>query len=336
MLEAMNAALAPAPTPADGGAPLGGQPRDELGRFTFKDAAGNAVDAQGNLPPGGAVPAAPGAAQAPGAAAPAVAKPEDDLLAMPEGLQPKAQERFQRLANTNRELTTERDQYREQLTGLQQVFQEHQVQQPQFEQAVEVIGMINRGDFAAARQFLLDQLQQIAVLSGEPIGSVDALAEFPDLRQQVDGFLLSEENALQLARARKMQQIQHQQAQQQGQRQQQEQAQRQQQQAQQQAVETGLSAIDTFCKQMQTTDLDYQVIEEQLLPVIPELIKGVPPDRWATVVKLQYQAIKNTAGKLRQTLGQQPGTVLRATGQASPAAAPKTMAEAMWGNSAPR
>lgn len=319
MLDAMNAVL---------------QPRDELGRFTFKDAAGNAVDAQGNRAPNGAA-AAPGAAPAPAAAVAApVAEPAppEDPLAMPEGLQPKAQERFQKLANTNRELTAELQEAKGAVEYVQTQFKEHGVQQPQFEQAVQVIGMINRGDFQGAQRVLMEQLQQISLLSGQPMSTIDPLAAHPDLRQRVDTLQISEADALELARHRQLGTMREQATQRQQQEQDQRRQQDQAQQARQQAVNKGLQDIDSFCKQMQGSDLDYQVIEAQLLPIIPELIKDVPPARWGAVIKLQYDTIKSTAGRVRQ---QTPstGTALRPTGQASPSTAPKSMAEAMWGKS---
>lgn len=307
------------------------QPRDPLGRFTFKDAAGNAVDAQGNRAPTGAA-AAPGAQPAPAVATPPAEPPvPEDPLAMPEGLQPKAQERFRTLVNSNKELTAQLEQATGAVEYVQTQFKEHGVQQPQFEQAVQVIGMINRGDFQGAQRVLMEQLQQISLLSGQPMASIDPLAAHPDLRQRVDGLLISEADALEIARHRQLGTMREQATQRQQQEQQQQRQQQEAQQAQKQAVDQGLVAIDAFCKQMQASDLDYQVIEAQLLPVIPELIKDVPPARWGAVIKLQYDTLKNTAGRMRQTLQPQPGTVLRPTGQASPGAAPKSMAEAMWG-----
>lgn len=314
VFEAMSAAL---------------QPRDELGRFTFKDAAGNAVDAQGNRAPSGAV-AAPGAAPAPVVATPAEPAPPEDPLAMPEGLQPKAQERFRTLANTNRELTAQLEQATGAVDYVQTQFKEHGVQQEQFEQAMSVVGMINRGDLQGAQRVLMEQLQQISLLSGQPMSMVDPLAAHPDLRQRVDGLMISEADALEIARHRQLGTMREQATQRQTQQQAQQREQQQVQQAQEQAVNKGLSDIDAFCKQMKASDMDYQVIEAQLEPIIPELVRGVPPERWGAMVKLQYDTIKNTAGRVRQ---QTPpaGQVLRPTGQASPSASPRSMAQAMWG-----
>lgn len=331
MLDAISQGLDSAAAPA----PAVSQPRDEAGRFTFKDSQGNAVDAQGALAPNQteALAAQAAAAAKLGPDGKPLPEAEEDLTQMPEGLGGKAQERFHKLANANKELTQQLDQAAQQISYIQQTFQQHDVKQEQFEQAVSVIGMINRGDLAGAQRVLMEQLQQISLITGQSL-QVDPLADFPDLRQKVNSLLISEEDAIALARANQLQ-TQQQQAQQrqsvqvQQQRQQQEQAQQAQQQRQQATNE-----VDAFCRQMQGSDLDYSAIEAKLLPVLPQILEGVPPQRWASVVKTQYQLIKEVAGGSRAAGGAQASAqALRATGQAAPSAAPRTMMEAMFGSS---
>lgn len=331
MLDAISQGLggeSPAP------APVAGQPRDEAGRFTFKDSQGNAIDAQGALAPNQAEALAAQAATAArlGPDGKPLPEVEEDPTQMPEGLGGKAQERFHKLANTNKELTQQLEEASRQLSYVQQTFQQNDVKQEQFEQAVSVIGMINRGDLAGAQRVLMEQLQQISLLTGQSM-QVDPLAEFPDLRQRVNSLLISEEDAISLARASRVQ-SQHQQAQQR----QNEQAQQQRQQHQEarqveQQRQQATSEVDSFCRQMQGSDLDYSAIEAKLLPVLPKLLEGVPPQRWASVVKTQYQLIKDVAGGSRSAGGASASSqALRPTGQASPSAAPKTMMEAMFGS----
>lgn len=303
-----------------------GQPRDEQGRWAPK---ANTLQQGGTVPAAPAQTAAPAVPAAP-AVAPIVPAAEEDLTAMPEGLQPKAQERFQKLANTNKEMAAQLEQVLPQFEAFQTVLSENAVKRDQFEAAVSVIGMMNRGDLEGAEKVLLQQLQQIAIMTGRQPGAVDALADFPDLRQQVDGLMMTEQSALEVARARIATQAH--QAQQQGQqRQQQEQrAQQEAKQAQQQQVQQGTLAVDRFCKAMASSDMDYAAIEAQLLPVLPQLLQHVPPNLWENTVRTQYDLIKKVAGSTR-TSSAPAGSILRPTGQASPAAAPRTMAEAMWG-----
>lgn len=300
--------------------------RDEQGRFAPKPA----VEASAAAPaPQAAAPAVqPGAT--PAAAKPPVdpAAPED-ITAMPEGLGAKAQERFQKLANGIKE----RDAQIQELTGavgyVQQTFQQHGVQQEQFEQAVGVIGMLNRGDYRGALQVLDEQRRLIALQLGEPLPGVDALAGHADLRQAVDGLQITEAHAIEIARARGQQQAQ-QQAQQTAQ-----QAQ-QRQQSEQQAVQRAQADVDAWWKQLASTDLDAPAIEAILLPKLGELLQGVPPAQWVGLMKTQYNLIKESVGAFRRPApAATPSPApLRATGQAGAVGKPSSMHEAMWG--APR
>ncbi len=327
MLEAIDRGLSAAAPPADA-APAAGQPRDDLGRFTFKNAAGQATDAEGNVAPD---QAAALAAQASKQQPAAPAAPED-LTQMPEGLGPKAQERFQRLANTNREQAAELERFRNEVMpgvqAMQQTWTENQVQPEQFTQAMGIIGALNRGDLDSAYTMLQQQMQQIALLRGKPVEHIDALAGHPDLQQQVSQLLLSEEHALQIAKSRFLDQQRQQvdQRTQAQQRQQQEQQQAAQQ--QQQVRERALGEVDAFCKQMAGQDLDYAAIEKQLLPTVGPLLEGVPPERWVAIVRQQYQLIKQVAGASRAapSVG---GNPLRPTGAVSGAAKPSSMFDAI-------
>lgn len=300
--------------------PQPGQPRDDMGRFAPKtpaeEAAAAAQAAGAPAPQAPAVPAAPKPGDKPPAA--------DDIHQMPEGLQPKAQERFRALSNSVNELKQQVEQRDTAISYVRETFQKHNIQQPQFEQAAAVIGMLNTGDLRGALAALDEQRRNIALALGEPVPGVDPLTEHPDLRQAVDAMQITERHAIELARGRIMQASQQQQHQELQQRQ-------QAMQVEQQAVQQGTAAVDALCKQLSASDIDYPAIEAQLLPVVPQLLQGVPPARWAEVVRTQYQLIKQVAGSARQQAQPQAaGQVLRPTGQASPAAAPKSMYEAMW------
>lgn len=330
-------AAAPAPVevpaaveaPAAAPAPVGPQTmheamwhRDELGRF--------------------ASPAEKAAAEAAQAAAQPAAKPADapkppvdpnapvDDLAMPEGLGQKAQERFQRLAGTVKDLTQQTQTLESQVSYVRETFQSHGITQQQFEQAAGFIGAINRGDYQAAEQALLGQLQQLSLLTGKTYNNaVDPLKDFPDLRQQVDSLHLTEAAGIEMARLRQANQQRQQADQQQAQ-------QHQQHQQAQQAVQTAQTAIDTWWKQTAATDLDAPAIEAQLLPHIPALLQGVPPSAWVGVIQAQYKILKGAAGQFRQhNQAGSPAAPLRPTGSgASPQQRPQTMYEAMWNRSA--
>ncbi len=301
--------------------------RDEKGRFAAAQAelaapAAIAPPAVAAAPkPAAAVPAAP--------AVPAVPAAEDDITALPEGLGQKAQERFQKLATANRELSTRFEQADRQVAYVRDTFQQHGIRQEQFEQAVGFISAMNRGDLRGALALIDEQRAQIAMALGEPVPGVDVLAGYPDLRTKVDGLQLSEQDAIEIARLRRSQGAVQQQAQQ---RQQQE----QQTATAERDFQTARGSVDTFCKRKAAEDIDYPAIEAQLLPALPKLLKGVPTSAWMNVIEAQYDMLKQAASTFRRPTPAVDTNSLRATGSASPRQAPGSMHEAMWGTPAPR
>lgn len=306
MLEAMFGQEPKAPTEAEAAeAAAAGktvqQLRDEKGRFAGKAPEATVAD-------------------------PAKKPPVVDPNAMPEGLSPKAQERFQTLANTNKELTARVQEYEPIVASareLQATFQAHGVKREQFDQAMEVVGLMNRGDLQGALRVLDEQRALISMHLGRPLPGADALAQFPDLRAEVDNLQITEERALEIARSR----VAQNQTQQATQRFQQEQQTQQQAQEQHQA---GVRAVDGVCKRLEQSDMDYAAIEPMLLKEINDgLLRGVPPSEWARIVEKTYGLIKQTASATRSSAPST--TVLRPTGGEPPRQAPKTAYEAMFG-----
>jgi hypothetical protein len=275
----------------------------------------------------GAKPAAPGAPVVP------AAKPVADDLKMPEGLKPESQQRFQSMANELRELRPLREQadmLTRQVSHVKEVFHEHQVQPEQFQQAMSIVGMINNQDYAGAMGLLREQMQQLALLTGEPAaGAIDPLEKFPDLRAAVDGMQITEKHAMEVARSRWQQGLVEQRTQQQRQ---QEDTQTQ----QAKIVDGAVSQVDQFVKQKAQSDIDYPVIEEILLPQVQQVMANAHPSQWRGLIETLYNTIKATAGRGRQPPpAAAAGNLLRPSGASSAQAAPRTLHEAMWGKPSP-
>lgn len=246
----------------------------------------------------------------------------EDITQMPDGLSTKAQERFQKLANSNKELTTKYDEVTQAVEPFRKALQDNGVQREQFDQAASVIGMMNRGDLPGALAVLDEQRRLISLAMGKPLPGVDTLQGFDDLRQAVDQFQITEERAIEIARARGRENHQRQQQERQ------QSAQQTQDQTQQQHVDA-VQDVDRFCAEMQKNDLDYAKIEAILQPQIGALIDGVPPAKWKNVVEQAYKMIKNTSAATRQAAAPAVQT-LRPHGGGSPATQPKTMFDAMF------
>ena len=318
MLDAISAGL-------DESASLAGQPRDELGRFAAKQAAEAAAAAAGIVP---VAPVAAAAAVAEPVVPAKVLTPEEEMLQMPEGLSPKGQERFQKLANSVKEVSAERDQYKSTFESFQTVLHQNGVQQEQFQQAVGLLGMLNAGDLQGYQRGLMQELRTVALMTGQPMTTIDPLENHPDLRQAVDQLQIPENLAIEQARLR----MQNQNSQNMQRRQQEQQQVQQTQQQAENVRQDALRKVDALCQHLKATDMDFPAIEAKLLPIMPQLVDGMPPEKWETAFKTQYALLKQMAGGARQVVPGVPASQpLRATGQPSPGAVPKTMHEAMWG-----
>lgn len=307
------------------------QPRGPDGRFLAK--AGDTAAAPGAAPAPAQGAQQPG--QQPQQAAQAPSQPANpaDKYAMPDGLKPEGQRRFQALANENKELTEYRARVEPQFEALQETFQTNGVQREQFDLAMGFIGAFNRGDFAAARQILEAQIQAVSIMSGQPV-SVDLLHGHTDLRQAVQNLQITPEHALEIARGRMQQQGFQAQQQRQTAAQQQQQDEQRRQQETEQAVAAAQGEVDKLCRQLQTSDIDYVRIEPLILEAIQGgLLQGLHPQHWAVAVKRQYELIKKVGGASRTNVPATP--TLRPTGTPTPKQAPTSAYEAMWGKPQP-
>lgn len=262
----------------------------------------------------------------------AAAKPKpEDLTAMPEGLAPKAQERFRALVNVNKEISQEVEGLRAQTEYIGTTFKEHGITREQFEMATGLIGAMNRGEWDKVIAGMQDQMRQVALLSGKHIEGVDALSVMPDLKQKVDNLQLSPEDAAEMARARTERALQQQRAQRSQQAQREQEQSHQQAQQQEHAREQAVLAVDRLCAELKSSDLDFGRIEAALLPRVGELFADLPPAKWAEAFQRQYTLMKSMGAPAR---GNSAGT-LRASGANNPVAKPADMFQAMFGEARP-
>lgn len=269
----------------------------------------------------------------PGEAEPKPGDKPDDLLTMPEGLGPKAEQRFQKLVEANKEAGQKVERLEQATDYFTSTLREHRISQPQFELATKTVGLINKGDYDGAMSILQEQMQQLAVLAGKPVPGIDALAGHADLRGRVDAMEITEQDAMQLAQAR----VNQQRTQQQAQRQQQERAAVEQQQtashAAQAKVDQATTAVDQFCANLQRTDLDFARIEAILLPQIGALVAHLPPEQWVAAVQRQYTMLKSVGVPNRG--GPAPAGSLRPGGADNPQSQPRDMFEAIFKTARP-
>jgi hypothetical protein len=79
---------------------------------------------------------------------------------------------------------------------------------------------------------------------------------------------------------------------------------------------------------MAAQDVDWPTIEGQLVPHIPELLHGVPPQRYVQVLQAQAKLLKSAAQAFRPPPAPEPAP-LRPQGAGAPQRAPGSMHEAI-------
>jgi hypothetical protein len=302
MLEAIEQGLK-GPTDADGKT-AAERARDEQGRFAKQDPA--AVTKPAEVKPADA-------------AAKAIETPAADDLAMPEGLSPKAQERFQTLVTRVKEREQALEAVQSDVQAFRSIIQESRATPEEFSQAMDYMRMVKTGNLEQALQVLDMQRQQIALALGKPLPASDPLADFPDLRQAVENYQVDEAHAIKLARARVQEQAQqrsYQQAQQT----------QQQQQTAQVARSGAIQQIDQLGANWAKTDPDFAAKEDIILKQLPEIAAKFPPNMWAQQVTILYNAL---SAMPRPVAPRQNPAPLRSSGQSAGARQPSNMLEAL-------
>lgn len=288
-----------------------------------KDAAGNELDENGAIVK---------------AAATAKAKTAAELDLKPEekkGLHAKTQARFSEVITTLKAhegtIAKQADtiktlsEAREAIVGL---LQETRTTHEQFGQLLEFNGLLQSGDPKKIERALeMVEAQRLAiykVLGREPEGGgIDLLADFPDLKKQVDDSQITRAAALEIAQGRRDKAARDHAAQQQ---QQQQRQQTQTAEQRKQSEDKALDALTAWTTELTRSDIDYKAKEDILLANVEEVIAKYPPQQWLPTLKLLYAGIKITKAALPSGGGPRP---LRPSGAKPGAKAPVDMKQAI-------
>ena len=250
--------------------------------------------------------------------------------APPEGLSPKASERFQKLANENRtykefgspeELTLMREDART-LGAFRERVMDCGMQPDELDKVFMYTKAVKTGDWATAKRFLQEQAYQFAVMSGEELVA-DPLGAYPDLKQSVDGMTLDKEHAAEMARVRHMTEV--------NQRNQAQLAQNNQ--VHQQLAherESALQQVDAMASGWAKSDLLWAEREPLMGQYIENELVKLPAHMWAAGLQAFYSALQ---AQPQQQRARTPNP-LRSNnmGTANAGAAPTSMADALWGD----
>jgi|GEM_PF-5159575 len=248
---------------------------------------------------------------------------QDDITKTPEGLSDDGQERFKRLTDGYKSVSEKYETTTKQFNDLRGMISE--VATPEeFGQALEYFRAIKSGDKTQVQNALktLDgQRELLAKAIGEQVPGVDLLAEFPDLKQRVENFELTPEDALQIANSKRATQALA------------ENQQRieQQNNASQQwegRVNNASNLINQYEQELTAKDPDYAQLKEVMMPQLQQMAKTLAPEEWGNAFLNAYASIKKAVAQSRKppAPGNQPIT---STGINTGVSAPKTVQDAL-------
>ena len=250
---------------------------------------------------------------------------KDELYEEPEGLKPKAQERFRSLVEANKSKEQELEESRNTVAEIQKTIQNTGVSPEEFGGLLDFARMANSQSPDEKRQafnIAKGEMQRLAKEIGVEEGGVDLLDGFQDLQQKVDNYELDRNDAIELANARRGQQRMTEQNKQVEQK-------KQQSLTQQSDIQKSTQSIEEFMANRQKTDIDFDAKEKYLMGQVQNIQEQYPPSQWPTVVASLYDALGTMSGNQVQKQKLTASSPIQSSGQASGATNPASMADAI-------
>lgn len=153
-----------------------------------------------------------------------------------------------------------------------------------FGSALEILSLSNQGTRQGAEGALalIDEFRsKLAARYGIDVAGVDPLQGFDDLTQRLQTGDIDQASAKELARLRRQQDLQRQEAES-----------RSTANAHDAAIKAGSAAVDTLCAQLKASDPTYDRKFEMLKPLIEDLAAQLPPAQWAGAFKKLYDKVQ--------------------------------------------
>jgi hypothetical protein len=251
---------------------------------------------------------------------------DDDLKPL-EGAKQSTQDRFQKITEGYKAatakvetLTQENQRYKESFDSLRQLGFADEEAANDLVEFSEYRSALASGDATKFTEIINAQLKQFQSLHGKPVqigGSI--ISDHPDLQQKVDNLELDENTALEVARARNLQERINRDSQRQVQ-------QTQSAQQSQQLIMSAVNEVEAMEASWRKNDPDFMAVLPELQESIAEIRTKMHPTQWPVAIEMQYKAIKKAlaaAAVNRQT------TPLRGNGHMSTSRQPTNMQEAV-------
>lgn len=252
---------------------------------------------------------------------------DDDLKPL-EGAKASTQERFQKITEGYKTekaradtLAEENSRYKESFDSLRQLGFNDEAAANDLVEFSSYRQALAAGNVEQFQQILSAQIKQFQDLHGKPVqigGSI--INDHPDLQQKLENMEIDETTALEVARARNLQNRASRETQRQN----------EQMQASQQSVQVVNDAVGQVVameENWRKTDPDFNAILPELKDSIVEIRSKMHPSQWPVAIEMQYKAIKKALA-LRETQNRQT-TPLRGNSHMSGNRQPTNMQEAV-------
>lgn len=193
-----------------------------------------------------------------------------------------------KLKETDEKFTTttaELEQTRGHLDTLRETINSTGAQPEEVAQLLDYARQLHSGNLEGAWEILERERTNLAKYLGKSAAGVDILADFPDLKEQLDMGEITEEAAAELATYRRAKQAQAEVQQQQAQRAQQA-GQSQQQMAEE--VEEARTQLNALGASFRSMDRNFELKMEKMLPIIAQIRQTTPPRMWAAAFQKAY------------------------------------------------
>jgi len=260
---------------------------------------------------------------------------EELLKPLPEGTSEKTAERFEKLTEGYKTLkddfeavTSEKEtlqKYHDDVTSLVQ----HSGATPEeFNELIEYSHLVKTGKLEDALAVLDVQRAELAKAIGKPVPGVDLFVSHPDLQEQIDNHEITETAAAEIVKAREIE-AQRKKQEETLRTQENETRAREQSQSEFNAqVEQAQNDVMTMVSGWEKNDINFSAKQAVIVQKVEEIGKKYPPEQWAEVLQLHYDAIK-VEGKPRIPGNTQRNTPLRPQGGGGGKQEPKTSLDAM-------
>ena len=217
---------------------------------------------------------------------------EDDLKPL-EGAKASTQERFQKITEGYKTekaradtLAEENTRYKESFDSLRQLGFTDEAAANDLVEFSNYRQVLASGNVEQFQQIMAAQIKQFQELHGKHVHvGASIISDHPDLQQKLENLEIDEQTALEVARARNLQERASRETQRQ-----QEVSQSAQQ--TQQAIDQAVNQVVALETQWRNNDPDFTAILPALSEAIVDIRRNFHPTQWPVAIEMQYKAIK--------------------------------------------